>query len=236
MIRTMRRRPEPQVPIDIWRHRRGLGRPVSAKKSAAHPDVNSLHRSNRPCLEQLDHAAIIFRRVNLSAHLRGLLRPPRGIHHPPAFIHRMRQRLLTIDMLTKLKRRDRRMRVHVIWRADHHRVDVLLLEHLPPVGVAAGFFQLLKLLGDLIEIVRVDVADGDDVLFEDAFEVSLPLLLDADDGDIQLLGGRVALSFLAEAPLADPYAETGGSTFQKSTTTQSRHELSWTTWHGRLAR
>ena len=64
----------------------------------------------------------------------------------PRFGDRPGQRLLHVDVLAEIHRRQRDRRVHVVGRRDDDGVDVLLLvEHLPVVLVARGARQVLVL-------------------------------------------------------------------------------------------
>ena len=76
----------------------------------------------------------------LVAHLRGDLGLGRAPGELPRLGHRPGQRLLDVDVLAEIHRRQRDGRVHVIGRRHDHRVDVLLLlEHPAVVLVARGF-------------------------------------------------------------------------------------------------
>src|SRR5688572_29652579 len=63
-------RAEPQVPIEVWRHRRAVLRRILPAIHGAGPYVNLPDRANRAALYQFDHAAIIVSSMNLCADLR----------------------------------------------------------------------------------------------------------------------------------------------------------------------
>ena len=78
-------------------------------------------------------------------------------------------------------------RVRVIRRADHHSVNILLLEHFPEIRIA---FRIGKFLHRGIEENRINIAEGDDVLAVDSPEVGGGAIGRADDGDVKFLVGR----------------------------------------------
>ena len=85
-----------------------------------------------------------------------------GLGQLAAFVERVRQRLLAVDVLAGPDRRHRGDGVDVIGRADGHGVDLLglLVEHHAEILVAARLGKGLKRAGGALV---VDVAQGDDV-------------------------------------------------------------------------
>jgi len=78
--------------------------------------------------------------------------------------------------------------MEMIGRSDHDCVDVLLLvEHLAEVGKDFG-------LGIFFEgvpgVVRVDVAQGDDIFAAELFEVGCALASNADSGNVDFFAWR----------------------------------------------
>ena len=131
---------------DGWRRARDALRPVAVR--AVRPDV---HLADRPEHAARDHfldLARAVRRMALVAHLRHDLRVRGGFLHRARFHHRVRQRLLHINMLLRLHCTQRNHGVHVIGRRDHDGIDVLLLvEHLTIVRILHGLrVRLLDLL------------------------------------------------------------------------------------------
>ena len=71
----------------------------------------------------------------------------------PAFLHRPGQRLLHVHVFAEIHRRERDVRVRVIRRRDHHRVDVLLLlEHLAVVVVTLRLRKLRLQLQPAVDL------------------------------------------------------------------------------------
>ena len=162
VIGPHRRRPDPQVPVQPLRHRGRLLRPARRTfDPLVHPNVGFPHRPDRPRSDQLDHAAVVVGGVDLRAHLGRHLHLLGRFPHHAGLVDRVGQRLLAIDVLAPLHGRDAGQGVGVLGGADGHRVDVLLVEHLAPVGVGLG---LGMPLGGLGQVVVIHVAQGDDVL------------------------------------------------------------------------
>jgi len=86
--------------------------------------------------------------------------------------------------------------VDLIGRADGHRVEILLIEHLPPidVGFGPGVFR-----GGGGEVVFVDIAQGHDVFAADAAHIGPAAAVDADNADVEFFVGRVAFGRRAGA-------------------------------------
>jgi hypothetical protein len=117
-----------------------------------HPllDVDQM-RGALPLSADLDHAAVF----------------PGSGQNGFAFDHIHADRLLQVDVRTSLDRRDRVQRVPVIGRTDDHDIQVLLLQHLAVIGIAARRFAgFLPLAGDFQRSGQhplVGVADRDDL-------------------------------------------------------------------------
>src|SRR6185369_7263906 len=76
----------------------------------------------------------------------------------------------------------------VIRGADYDGVDVLLLETFAPVHVG---LRIRKLFGAESQMLVVDVAKRDNVLARDRVEVRRAAAPGADEGNVQLVAGRV---------------------------------------------
>ena len=110
--------------------------------------------------------------------------------HDPRLVDRARQRLLAIDVFAQLHGRHRGHRVGIVGRADHHGVDlaVQLVEHLAEIDIPLSVRELP------VRIFRpalVHVAQRHEVLAGQLAGVRLALTAGPDDGDVQLLVGRV---------------------------------------------
>ncbi len=95
----------------------------------------------------------------LAAHLQDAPRLPLGREHPRALVDRVHHRLLAVDVLARLERIDRHLRVPVVGARHDHRVHVLAGEHLPVV--ARRLQVLAELLLALLEAPVVDVRGRD---------------------------------------------------------------------------
>ena len=77
-------------------------------------------------------------RVPLVSHLRDHFLLQRHLTHRAQLRDRVRQRLLTVDMLAGIERSHHRDVVAVIWCRHQHRIQIvrLLIEHLPEILIA----------------------------------------------------------------------------------------------------
>ena len=76
----------------------------------------------------------------------------------------------------------------MIGGAADHRVDVFLVDALPPVHILLGSGKLLRPKG---QVLLVHVADGDDIFFGDAVEVGFAPAPGAEQGYVELVAGCV---------------------------------------------
>ena len=140
------------------------------RSHATAPNVRFADGADRSALNQLDHAAVVVGGMDLRAHLRGQLALAGLVLllHDASFIHRVGQRLLAIHAQAAIHGPHARRRVGVIGRAHNHRVQVFLLDQLAPVGIGLG----PRVFGrGRTQVLRVDVAQRDDVLLADPFQV-----------------------------------------------------------------
>ena len=119
---------QPQIPVQIRRRRRGRERPTRRILAHRHryspqlPDTalpNHLARQTKTPITPLPGA-------HLKHRLRLLDNPAQLL----ALIDRERQRLFAVHGLPRSTRRDRNRRMPVIRHRDHHRINVLTVEHL----------------------------------------------------------------------------------------------------------
>ncbi len=140
----------------------------------------------------------------LIAHLRGDLHLLGRLAHVPGLGDRVRQRLLAVDVLAHVHRHQAGRRVRVVRRADGDGVDLLahLVEHLAVVEVRfrvvlslprprLDLFGVAQVFQGVVEMVLVDVADGDNVAeFAGLGNVAVALAADADAGNADgFIGG-----------------------------------------------
>ena len=152
-VRSLVNRAEPQIPIQCRRHRRRIGRAADAllpqPAGAIGPHMNFAHFTDQAGLDPFVREARSFAGVALIAHLRGDARRMRGLGQFAALVQRVRQRLLTINVLAGANGRHRCDGMNMIRRADGDGVDVLCLfvDELAKILVAAGLRKGLKAAG-----------------------------------------------------------------------------------------
>ena len=171
------------------------------------------HGADDARLHPLINESSVVARVAVVAHLRHDLRPLRRVAQHARFVDGPGQRLLDEDVLAELHRRFRNDRVGVIGRGHEDGVDILLLlEHLPKVGVALRFrIGVLQLRrgrirlpvpadepsGDgFVDEAEVDVRERHDVLAtrDELRGIAGTLRAAPDDGDVQPVAGRFVSS------------------------------------------
>ena len=82
-------------------------------------------------------------------------------HHLSAFVDRVHDGLLAVDVLAGADRVHQHGLVPVVWRADDHRVHVLQIQHLAVIDV--GFGVGARDPEREVAMRLVDVADGHDL-------------------------------------------------------------------------
>ena len=115
----------------------------------------------------------------------------RGLGQLAAFVQRVRERLLAVDVLAGADGRHRRDGVNVVGRADRDGVDVFgfLVDHLAEIFVAPRLGKCAERPGGALV---VDVAQGDDVGSEPGHggDVASAHAAGADSADIDSLARR----------------------------------------------
>ena len=153
-------------------------------QAASHVDLADAAVLNE--LDRLAHgrAAAVHR-----ADLHDLAVGARGVRHQAAFQDGVRGRLLDVDVLAGLERPDGGERVPVVRRGNHHRVDVLVVEHAPQIlheaRLERGDVLQLGVVGARGVQVLVDVAerlDLDVLQFREAPLEAVALPVDTDAG------------------------------------------------------
>ena len=190
VVRPLRCRPEPHLPVEAWRHGLRLRRPQHALRPPSRrtvgPDVQFLHVANQARAKDFHGAPGAFVGVALRAHLRREPGLGGDASHLAHFPDAARQRLLGVDVLAETHGGDRDDGVIVIWRRNEDGVDGLLgIEELPPVRVALCVRQLRERLGRLSFVA---VAQRDDVHGagrQQLADVAGAAATRADHGDVQ---------------------------------------------------
>ena len=103
-------------------------------------------------------------------------------------LHAVAERLLAVDMLAAVHAPVGDEGVGMIRRAADHRLDVLLVEELPPVHVLLGPGELLR---PKSQVLFVHVAQGDNVLAGEAAEMGFAAAPRADEGNVELVTGGI---------------------------------------------
>jgi hypothetical protein len=179
--------------------------------------VHLAHVAERTRLHQFDQAPRAVVGMTLVAHLRHHLRLLRHLAHQARFPDRMRQRLLTINVLAQSHRHHRGVGVMMIRRAHGDRLDLLhLLEHL---SVVAKQPRPRKFRAALLQPFPVHVAQRHDVLARTPANVRRCLPARANGRDVQLsvrgnaprLAGRTRRRISQPLRQQQPRGERSGS-------------------------
>ena len=135
-----------------------------------------------PSAEPLVHEAVAFKRHPLISHLGSHLRLSGGLGQGAGFINRASQRLFAIYMFPVLDCRHRDDCVIVVGGCHHHGIyRLFLVQHLAIVFVA---FRVRILRKGLSCVIRIHVAEGNDVLALAFLQVPGALTADADPGNV----------------------------------------------------
>ena len=130
------------------------------------PQVTFLTVPMRPCSPARPPAGIVagfgsLHRANLED-AAGLLD---DLFNQLSFVDGQRERFLAVDVFPSVHRFDRDLRVPVVGRGDHDRVDVFSVENVSIVFIRIRFLALpLRHLFDVCaQHVRIDVGEGCEV-------------------------------------------------------------------------
>ena len=208
VVRTVTARSEPEVEAQWRRDRLDLLGRLDALRPhrAIGPHVHLAHRADRTAAHRLDTGTQAVHAGALVAHLRDHAMTRREHGQLTRLLHRMRERLLAEHVETASHRTRRRHRVHVIGRADHHRIEsALTVEQLAQVLVAT---RLREGLEELRAARRVDVAQRDHLLALHGHAVRLALAAAADHGDADLVEAAAAHGVAAGDRVLDEAAGT----------------------------
>src|SRR5687768_14396814 len=139
IVLALRRRPEPEVVIELGGARRRVGRRVRLG-AARLPDVHAGDPPELPGPYDLDDAPVVRQVVvNMVAHLADALVSRRRVRHRAPFRDAVTQRLLDEDVLSRLERTDGGNRVPVVRRDDHDRVDLAVFEEAAEIAERLWF-------------------------------------------------------------------------------------------------
>ncbi len=164
---------------------------VSRLKSAIPPTlvapaIDLRDRADDAALNPLDDSAIVVSGMNLDAHLCRQLVLGGQLSDDASLGDCVRERLLAIDMLAQLQGGRRGGGMRVVGRRHDDGVNLILLgiQHFPIVTVP----PCLRInFGGPIQEIRVNVAQGDDVLVGQLLHVVPALVSTAYNAKVQLL-------------------------------------------------
>src|SRR6266446_6901879 len=187
MVRTLRRRPQPQVPVQVIRNRDGLFGPIAVTPNPRRPDVNFADRPNGTGLDAFDHAPAVPVSVRLGTHLSSDLCLVSFASQEASFPNGMGKRLFAIDMLFQFECGQNGKSVSMVWGAHHHGVDVLaVVVQFAEIEILSRFRVTLSCS---VEISFVNVAQSHDVFAADFFQIVCAASANADDGQVELFVG-----------------------------------------------
>ena len=200
VVGPMRGRTEPEVPVEFVRKGRGVGGPGSPLGTPGGmapgvvgkvaPGIDLADLADGAVPNPFADEADAFAGVALVAHLSGEFALARGLGQGAGLVDIVSERFLEVNVFAGLEGGQGDDGMGVVGRGDHDRLDVLLfIEHLAVVGPDSClgiFFE------DFGGVVVVHVAQGDDVLGVEVFEVGGAHAADADAGDVEFFARAVS--------------------------------------------
>ncbi len=147
IVSALRRRAEPQVPVQS-RFRRFF-RQIAKDRGTAHRRVHFGDRADHAVAHQLARGAKFTHRTLHRADLKNSFVRAHGAHHRAALVDGVRHRFFAVNILARIRRRDRGERVPVVGRGDDHSVNVLARQQIAEivVGIAAFVVSAFFLFG-----------------------------------------------------------------------------------------
>ncbi len=180
----------PKIPIHVGGHFGAWGRGqalVALIAGDGHPGIDLFDFADGTFFDQAGAEAVFEVGMDLVAHLGDHLGLRRFHAHLAGFPHGVGQRLLAIDVLAKAHGVDGSLGVHVVRRADVHRVELVaeLGKHFAEVGKVrhAGMVGV-----HLVKAGAVDVAEADVLhlrMAGDVFDVAEGHAVCADGNDLE---------------------------------------------------
>jgi hypothetical protein len=154
------------------------------------PGAGRLELADDAVADQFAHAVEIRHRMPLHADLCGklvFLLHPVGPHHACLF-NRDGQRLLAVDVQVAVERPVGDKGMRVIGRADDNRVEVLLLQTLPPIDVSLGLRETLERVR---KAFLVDIAQRHNVIVGQRIVMCQAAAPNTDDRYVEFVAGRI---------------------------------------------
>ena len=182
---------EPEIPLEMFRNRRGALRQARHSSASSYPGVTLTDLADGLFLDELNNPVDVSDRVTLDAELGGDLLFAGKVGHDSYLLNRMSHRFFAVEMLAKLQCRNGGVEVGMVRGADGDRVDVLghRIEHLAEI---VELFRLGKLGVGVPGSAVIDIAESDDVLIAQRVQVGPSASANSDAGDIELLAWKGA--------------------------------------------
>ena len=190
IIRMPRRRPDPQVIMQILRRLTRSRQITRFRQLPIAPCVHSRQFADGSIQDHLANAAKILVGMTLGANLRGqfvlILKKSRPSH--PCLLDTVAQRLFAVNMQAAIHRPCGDMGVRKVRRTANDRIYVLLLKALTPIEV---MFGTGKLLGGYGNAIFVDIAQSHNIFRRNTLIVRPRPAVGAYQGNIELVARRI---------------------------------------------
>ncbi len=197
LVRTHRRRPNPQVPVEIGGNRiLPLGASFGSFDANA-PDIHLGDFPQRARLDNFDAPPQRFAGAPLVPHLRHHLAAADQLAQRPGLSHAVRQRLLAINILARPDERPAQRRMPMVRRGNQHRIETRrLLQQFPVVFICLDVLGAgvgpVPFLPGLFDHRRIRIAERHEIDAGSQQRPHIPASLPAapDDGEIEFAVGR----------------------------------------------
>ncbi len=187
MIRPIRSRAKPHIPVQARGHRRRIFGPLDSlgPYRPVRPDVDLPYRADGAVPYPFAQYTLSLRGIRLDAHLGADFGLACGFRQHPGLVDRPGQRFCTVDMLAHLHCHAGYDCVRVVGRADDYGIDVrLLFEHFTKIAIDFRPGISLVSLGC---VFFVHVTKRDDIFAAYTLEIGAADAADANAGDIELI-------------------------------------------------
>ena len=186
-----RRGPEPEIPIQSRRHRRGRKRPCAQPRRQPH--LGLLQFPNAPIPHEFTGQPKARRTPLLRARLQhdsALLHSP---DEPAPFVNGKRERLLAINIFARPRRAEIHQRVPVVGRGVNDDVHIVAFEDLAKIAVDLRHLALdREFRRRLRRVLCIDVTHRDDVAVIGRISgIAFTLTAAADECDARPAIGRI---------------------------------------------
>jgi hypothetical protein len=163
-VRRERRGPQPHLIVEARRYR--LRRGIAGNAGLlGQDDFDPLEFADATVPNQFGHAMVLRHRAILGTRLEDALGFAHRVHQHLAFVNGQRG-LLALHVLARLERHQADQRVPVVWRGDHHGIDILAGQHLVEIPGGKAILVAVVLVHGLLgaeQSAFVDVADREDL-------------------------------------------------------------------------